>query len=77
MKPFSQPIHPEDVAELIDLTVVGDPDSRSMAEMQLKGIAAIYDILCKHSFAYLADEVGMGKTYQALSRRVQGFASAG
>ena len=66
MKPFSQPIRPEDVGELIDLTVDDDPDSLSMAEMQLKGIAAIYDILCDYSFAYLADEVGMGKTYQAL-----------
>ena len=37
-----------------------------MAEMQLQGIASIYNILCKHGFAYLADEVGMGKTYQAL-----------
>lgn len=37
-----------------------------MAELQLEGVAAIYNILCKHGFAYLADEVGMGKTYQAL-----------
>ena len=66
MKPFTHPIRPEDVGELIDLTVVGDPDTRSMADMQLEGIAAIYNILCKHRFAYLADEVGMGKTYQAL-----------
>ena len=41
-------------------------ESQSMAELQLEGIAAIYNILCKHGFAYLADEVGMGKTYQAL-----------
>ena len=66
MKPFTHPFRPEDVGELIDLTVVGDPDTRSMADMQLEGIAAIYNILCKHRFAYLADEVGMGKTYQAL-----------
>ena len=37
-----------------------------MADLQLEGVAAIYNILCKHGFAYLADEVGMGKTYQAL-----------
>ena len=66
MKPFTQAIRPKDVGELIDLTVAGDPDTRSMADMQLEGIAAIYDILCEHRFAYLADEVGMGKTYQAL-----------
>jgi hypothetical protein len=66
MTPFTQPVRPQDVGELIDLTVEGDLDTRSMADMQLEGIAAIYDILCEHPFAYLADEVGMGKTYQAL-----------
>ena len=66
MKPFVQPVRPEDVGQLMDLTVLGDPDTRSMAHMQLEGIAAIYNILCEHRFAYLADEVGMGKTYQAL-----------
>ena len=66
MKPFTRRVRPEDVGELVDLTVVDDPETQSMAEMQLQGIAAIYNILCKHGFAYLADEVGMGKTYQAL-----------
>jgi len=66
MKPFTQPLRPEDVGELIDLTVLGDPETRSMADLQLEGIAALYDILCEQRFAYLADEVGMGKTYQAL-----------
>lgn len=66
MSTFSKPIRPEDVAEFIDLTVAGDPETRSMADMQLEGIAALYNILCEHPFAYLADEVGMGKTYQAL-----------
>lgn len=66
MKPFTRRVRPENVGELVDLTVVDDADTQSMAEMQLQGIAAIYNILCKHGFAYLADEVGMGKTYQAL-----------
>lgn len=66
MKPFTQFVYPSDVGELIDLTVVGDPDTRSMADMQVEGIAAIYNIMCGRRFAYLADEVGMGKTYQAL-----------
>ena len=66
MKPFTQPVRPEDVGGLIDLTVADDQETRSMADMQLEGIAAIYNILCKHRFAYLADEVGMGKTYEAL-----------
>lgn len=66
MKPFAQPVRPEDVAALVDLTVAGHADTQSMADLQLEGIAAIYNILCERSLAYLADEVGMGKTYQAL-----------
>ncbi|AGC47037.1 hypothetical protein MYSTI_05761 [Myxococcus stipitatus DSM 14675] len=36
------------------------------AEEQLRGAVAIHNILSKHRLAYLADEVGMGKTYVAL-----------
>lgn len=36
------------------------------AEEQLKGAVAIHNILQHHGVAYLADEVGMGKTYVAL-----------
>ena len=36
------------------------------AQEQLEGAVAIHNILEKHSVAYLADEVGMGKTYVAL-----------
>lgn len=36
------------------------------AEEQLRGAVAIHNILEKHRRAYLADEVGMGKTYVAL-----------
>ena len=67
MKPFTRPVRPEDVGELVDLTVASDAETQSMAELQLQGVAAIYNILCKRGFAYLADEVGMGKTYQALA----------
>lgn len=69
MKPFETPIRPEDVRELIDF---GLPEEQyenryaSMATLQSEGVAALYDILCHLDFAYLADEVGMGKTYQAL-----------
>lgn len=65
MTPFTEPIRPEDVGELIDFTVP-DKDTGSMAKMQSEGVAALYNILCMGSVAYLADEVGMGKTYQAL-----------
>jgi hypothetical protein len=67
MTPFEKPLRPEDVGELIDLTVENEFDTQVMAEMQLEGVAALYNILCKGPFAYLADEVGMGKTYQALA----------
>ena len=36
------------------------------AREQLEGAVAIHNILEKHQVAYLADEVGMGKTYVAL-----------
>lgn len=36
------------------------------ADAQLEGAVAIHNILEKHGVAYLADEVGMGKTYVAL-----------
>ncbi len=43
------------------------PDvSQAMADDQLEGAVAIHNILAKEGFAYLADEVGMGKTYVAL-----------
>ena len=66
MTPFASPIRPENVDELIDLRVPDKPDTVSMANTQRDGIAALYNILCDGPVAYLADEVGMGKTYQAL-----------
>jgi hypothetical protein len=36
------------------------------AEEQLRGAVALHNLLCQHRVAYLADEVGMGKTYVAL-----------
>ena len=37
-----------------------------MAASQLEGAVAVHNILARERFAYLADEVGMGKTYVAL-----------
>ena len=68
-RPFSKPIHPKDVKDLIDFGLsIQDNSNRyaSMAKIQTEGVAALYNILCKLPFAYLADEVGMGKTYQAI-----------
>jgi len=59
---FSDSITPCDVEELIDFTVPGNEETKSMATMQRKGVAALYNILCDGHVAYLADEVGMGKT---------------
>ena len=40
--------------------------SEQRAHEQLEGAVAIHNILCREQVAYLADEVGMGKTYVAL-----------
>ncbi|MBW3565421.1 MAG: DEAD/DEAH box helicase family protein [Acidobacteria bacterium] len=40
--------------------------SDAAAEEQLRGAVAIHNLLAKQRVAYLADEVGMGKTYVAL-----------
>ncbi len=64
---FSRKIKTEELNRLINLKT---PNNRHIsAEIALKqagGIAALYNILCDRNYAYLADEVGMGKTYQAL-----------
>lgn len=41
-------------------------DSPARAEEQLCGAVALHNLLAEHRCAYLADEVGMGKTYVAL-----------
>ena len=55
----------EDAArELLDFgNRIGD---EHRAREQLRGAVAIHNILHRHRVAYLADEVGMGKTYVAL-----------
>src|ERR1700681_2098123 len=50
--------------ELIDFNASDIGQAR--AEEQLAGAVAIHNILERHRVAYLADEVGMGKTYVAL-----------
>jgi hypothetical protein len=40
--------------------------SSAQAQAQLEGAVAIHNLLEQHRVAYLADEVGMGKTYVAL-----------
>jgi len=62
---FAHTIRPENVAELIDFSG-GVPELEAIKDLQNEGVAALYNILCTRRFAYLADEVGMGKTFQAI-----------
>ncbi len=54
----------ETAAKLLDLgsRIGGGP----RADEQLRGAVALHNLLERHRVAYLADEVGMGKTYVAL-----------
>ena len=38
----------------------------TIPDLQIKGVTALCNILHNKRYAYLADEVGMGKTYQAI-----------
>jgi superfamily II DNA or RNA helicase len=58
------PVSIDTAGELLDFG--GGALSDSLAKEQLEGAVAIHNILAKEGFAYLADEVGMGKTYVAL-----------
>lgn len=51
-------------AELLDFDT--RIDNKARARDQLHGAVALHNILERHQVAYLADEVGMGKTYVAL-----------
>jgi hypothetical protein len=51
-------------AQLLDFNTI--ISNRALAEGQLAGAVALHNILERHGVAYLADEVGMGKTYVAL-----------
>src|SRR5262245_53874372 len=52
--------------QLLDLGARLGPGSERRAREQLEGAVAIHNILEKEGVAYLADEVGMGKTIVAL-----------
>lgn len=56
-------------ADVESLVQFFDPEkNRALNDMQTTGCHALWNTLCDEDlrFAYLADEVGMGKTYQAL-----------
>lgn len=65
-------LRPEQVTQWINFDAQ-DPKWRyvagaspSMASRQTEGVAHLWNLLSKHDVALLADEVGMGKTFQAL-----------
>lgn len=66
-------VTPEYISDLVNFGPdinrewVFDSDKNDMRNAQAKGAAHLYNLLCKHKVALLADEVGMGKTIQALS----------
>ena len=61
-------ITPEFVDELIDFAPEHiEMSSKSLGEIQRLGTVAIFNMLARNRCAYLADEVGMGKTYIALA----------
>lgn len=61
---FDAPLDVHQVGDVLDFASPGIEET--IAEEQLRGTTALYNILCRERVAYLADEVGMGKTYQAL-----------
>lgn len=65
---FNRPVSIDEVKQLLNFGAQNNDLVRNMAEVQAQGTAALYNILCggSRSYAYLADEVGMGKTFQAL-----------
>jgi hypothetical protein len=55
------------VADMLDFSCGNRFGATSaMVRMQTEGVAAVCEILRKRHVAYLADEVGLGKTMQAL-----------
>jgi len=58
-------LHLDTARKLINFYGKSDA-ATSFAELQLKGSVALYNMLISQKFAYLADEVGMGKTYVAI-----------
>lgn len=54
------------VESLIDFAPTEQAKRMGFAQYQLEGTVALFNMLARNRVAYLADEVGMGKTYVAL-----------
>jgi len=59
-------VTPELVRKLIDFVPSLEAKEAGFGESQLEGTVAAFNMLARNHCAYLADEVGMGKTYVAL-----------
>lgn len=60
-------IQPKDITKYLNLgKFIEDNEQKNNATYQYEGIAGIINRLNKYNIALLADEVGMGKTFQAL-----------
>ncbi|AGN87004.1 DEAD/DEAH box helicase [Enterobacter sp. R4-368] len=77
MKPDNwKAITPQAVAEKMSFDASQDnwqydAQESSMAARQAEGVAGLWNILAKRRLALLADEVGMGKTFQAIGVMLQ------
>ena len=59
-------VSPEFVDQLINFAPTEDARKMGFADGQRDGTVALFNMLQRNKVAYLADEVGMGKTYVAL-----------
>lgn len=59
-------ITPEFLDRLIDFAPSGEDRDKAFGDQQRDGTVAAFNMLARNGCAYLADEVGMGKTYVAL-----------
>ena len=59
-------ITPEFLDKLIDFAPSGEDRDKAFGGQQRDGTVAAFNMLARNGCAYLADEVGMGKTYVAL-----------
>lgn len=61
-----RPITPAFLDELIDFATTDADRGKAFVRQQCEGTVAVFNMLARNGCAYLADEVGMGKTYIAL-----------
>ena len=60
-------ITPELVDRLIDFAPGDAAGGKAFGHSQREGTVAVFNMLARNRCAYLADEVGMGKTYVAIA----------